>query len=152
MIDRNASDGLETLFEAGQNDTYWCIEGDDDGGVYLTTNAETREKVTPARHRGWDAEQLRDALTRDGVPAAVVNRYMAAAGFDVDPAEGTPSGLGAAIGRAMARDVLADHMPREWTGLDPQDADRIPEGMDFDAVEAAAKAAYLGALKADDDD
>ena len=43
--------------------------------------------------------------------------------------------VGRRIGRAMARDVLAESMPREWTGLDPQDADQIPAGIDVAAVE-----------------
>lgn len=54
--------------------------------------------------------------------------------------------IGRRIGEAMARDVLAEHMPREWTRLDAQDGDQIPEGMDFDAVEAAAERAYLAYL------
>ena len=51
--------------------------------------------------------------------------------------------VGTRIGRAIARDVIAEDMPREWTGLDPQDADQIPEGMDAGAVEAVARRAYL---------
>ena len=37
----------------------------------------------------------------------------------------TQTRIGATIGKAMARDVLAEDMPREWTGLDPQDADEL---------------------------
>lgn len=54
--------------------------------------------------------------------------------------------IGTKIGQAIARDVLAEGMPREWTGLDAQDADQIPEGVDHDAVEAAAENAYLEAI------
>ena len=58
----------------------------------------------------------------------------------------TPEQVGRAIGRAIDRVVIAEGMTREWSGLDPQDADQIPEGMDLAAVEAAAKAAYLAAI------
>ena len=54
--------------------------------------------------------------------------------------------VGTRIGMAIARDVLAEDMPREWTGLDPQDADQIPEGMDAGAVEAVARRVYLAAI------
>jgi hypothetical protein len=58
----------------------------------------------------------------------------------------TAEQIGQRIGRAMARDVIAEGMPRDWTGLDPQDADQIPAGVDHDPIEAAAKAAYLTAI------
>ena len=29
------------------------------------------------------------------------------------------------VGRAIAHDVIRDHMSREWTGLDPQDGDQL---------------------------
>ena len=32
---------------------------------------------------------------------------------------------GRAVGRAIARDVIAEDMPREWTGLDAQDGDQL---------------------------
>jgi hypothetical protein len=54
----------------------------------------------------------------------------------------TAEQVGKRIGRAMARDVLAEDMPREWTGLDAQDIDQIPGGIDFDEVEAAAQKEY----------
>jgi hypothetical protein len=54
----------------------------------------------------------------------------------------TTQEIGTRIGKAIARDVIAEDMPREWTGLDPQDADQIPDGMDRDAVEAVAKEVY----------
>jgi 3-hydroxyisobutyrate dehydrogenase-like beta-hydroxyacid dehydrogenase len=50
--------------------------------------------------------------------------------------------VGEFIGRAMARDVKRNGYPVEWTGLDPQDADQIPEGMDAAAVEAVAERVY----------
>ena len=58
----------------------------------------------------------------------------------------TPEQVGVRIGRAIARDVIAEAGAREWSGLDPQDADQIPEGMELAAVEATAKAAYLAAV------
>jgi hypothetical protein len=64
----------------------------------------------------------------------------------------TPRQIGARIGQAIARDVLAENMPREWTGLDPQDADQAtaaglrPDTAQWAAMERAAKAAYLAHL------
>jgi hypothetical protein len=46
------------------------------------------------------------------------------------------------IANAMARDVLAEGMPFEWTGLDPQDADQIPDGCRLDVVESIARDKY----------
>lgn len=61
----------------------------------------------------------------------------------------TAESIGREIGRAIARDVVAAGMPREWTGLDPQDADRIPPGIDIDIddVERHARAAYRECLQ-----
>jgi hypothetical protein len=53
--------------------------------------------------------------------------------------------LGILIGRAIGRDVIAEAMPPEWTGLDPQDADLIPDGISEEMIETItsnAKAAY----------
>lgn len=55
------------------------------------------------------------------------------------------------VGRAMARDVIAEGMPREWTGLDPQDADLITaygpiDGEMWDAVATEAMWAYDDAI------
>jgi hypothetical protein len=61
----------------------------------------------------------------------------------------TTQELGRRIGKAIARDVLADNLDRTWTGLDAQDADQIPEGMDRDEIEEAAKAAYLEAIESE---
>ncbi len=36
-----------------------------------------------------------------------------------------PEEIGRFVGRAIARDVLREGMPREWTGLDSQDTDAI---------------------------
>ena len=35
------------------------------------------------------------------------------------------STVGKRIGKAIAKDVLAEGMPRQWTGLDPQDGDQL---------------------------
>ena len=64
----------------------------------------------------------------------------------------TTEQIGTKIGQAIARDVLADGLPREWTGLDVQDGDELtaagidPGSDDWEAAEAAAKAAYLAAI------
>jgi hypothetical protein len=54
----------------------------------------------------------------------------------------TLESVGRRIGRAIAQDVIAHDMPREWTGLDAQDAEQIPDGMDQDEVERIAKDEY----------
>jgi hypothetical protein len=61
--------------------------------------------------------------------------------------------IGVRIGQAIARDVRVNpELPREWTGLDPQDGDQLlaagfergtPE---WDAAEEMAEAAYLEAM------
>lgn len=60
----------------------------------------------------------------------------------------TAQEIGTKIGKAIARDVLAEDMPRKWTGLDAQDVDQIPEGMDHAEVERFAEAAYGAAIGA----
>jgi len=54
--------------------------------------------------------------------------------------------IGTQLGMAIARDVIADGMDTQWTGLDAQDGDHIPPGMDRDAVEDVAKVTYLAAI------
>ena len=56
------------------------------------------------------------------------------------------------IGHAMARDVIAENMPTEWTGLDPQDAEQIPEFMDYGKVEEFAKATFLSDIEGLDEE
>lgn len=57
-------------------------------------------------------------------------------------------GIGTLIGRAIARDVLADGMSQEWTGLDAQDGDQAqaegikPGTPEWEEMEQAAKRAY----------
>lgn len=67
----------------------------------------------------------------------------------------TPAALGTQIGRAIARDVLAEDMPRAWTGLDAQDGDRLiaagiqPDTDAWAVAEQAAREAYLAQLRAE---
>lgn len=64
----------------------------------------------------------------------------------------TAKSIGEKIGRAMARDVLAEDMPREWTGLDAQDGDVAtgaglrPGTDEWEEMEQAARRAYKVAL------
>lgn len=58
----------------------------------------------------------------------------------------TAKQIGTQIGKAIARDTIADSMPHVWTGIDPQDADQIPKGMDINEVEQHAKEAFLDAI------
>jgi hypothetical protein len=60
----------------------------------------------------------------------------------------TPQEIGRRIGRAMARDAIAEGMPSGWTGLDAQDADRAtaaglePDTAAWADMEAAAREEY----------
>jgi hypothetical protein len=54
----------------------------------------------------------------------------------------TIESVGRRIGQAMAKDTIADNLPREWTGLTAEDVDQIPGGMDHDEVERLAQDAY----------
>lgn len=55
--------------------------------------------------------------------------------------------IGTRIGKAMARDNMADDLPVKWTGLTPVDHDCIPPGMDREAIEAIAQDVYFGELE-----
>ena len=61
----------------------------------------------------------------------------------------TPKSVGGRIGRAIVRDVIADGMPRRWTGMDAQDQDQVPAGMDLETVAMYARLAYMRAIDAD---
>ena len=55
----------------------------------------------------------------------------------------TAQSIGRFIGRAIANDVLSNpDWPDEWTGIDAQDADQIPKGIDRDQVEVWAEMTY----------
>jgi hypothetical protein len=64
--------------------------------------------------------------------------------------------VGRAIGEAMARDAKAEDMPREWTGIDPQDGDRataagiVPDTDEWDEMERSAREAYEAASEGRD--
>ena len=66
--------------------------------------------------------------------------------------------IGTRVGRAIAHDVLADSLSREWTGLDPVDCDQLvaagiePDTAAWTVAEATAKAAYLATLPANEDE
>lgn len=63
------------------------------------------------------------------------------------------SEIGTRVGKAIARDVVADGLPREWTGLDAQDGDVLtaagltPGTAEWAEAEAAAEAAYREAVR-----
>ena len=60
----------------------------------------------------------------------------------------TVAAVGTRVGAAIARDVLAEDLPRAWTGLDSQDGDQLiaagilPGTPEWDEVEASAEAEY----------
>jgi len=66
----------------------------------------------------------------------------------------TAQEIGTRVGRAMARDVLAEGWDRRWTGLDAQDAGQfVAAGIQFDSpawvrAETASKLAYEDAIAA----
>lgn len=60
----------------------------------------------------------------------------------------TVESIGTRIGNAIAKAVVAENMDRDWTGLEAEDVDQIPEGMDRDAVEAVAERVYTTRLRA----
>ncbi len=63
-------------------------------------------------------------------------------GFDSPEHAALTVATGIKIGRAIAQNVLAENMPLNWTGLDPQDVDQIPEGVDRELVERVAEDEY----------
>lgn len=60
--------------------------------------------------------------------------------------------IGTRIGQAIARDTLADKLPREWTGLSDQDGDQLtaagiePSSSEWEEAIEAARVAYLAAI------
>jgi hypothetical protein len=54
----------------------------------------------------------------------------------------TVESVGTRLGNAIAQTVISEDLDREWTGLEAQDVDLIPAGMDRDAVEEVAERAY----------
>lgn len=64
------------------------------------------------------------------------------------PYRETPAEVGTRVGRAIARSVIAEDLPRGWTGIDPQDGDQFtaagiePGTPEWAAAEAAAEAEY----------
>jgi hypothetical protein len=56
------------------------------------------------------------------------------------------------VGKAIAKDVLREDMPRQWTGLDPQDADQLtavglePRTPEWYEAESIALAIYSGTI------
>lgn len=67
----------------------------------------------------------------------------------MDATRETIEQVGTRIGKAIARDAIADDMNRQWTGLDDQDVDQIPDEYRdrICTVEAFARAAYEVAMK-----
>lgn len=55
------------------------------------------------------------------------------------------------VGRAIAYDVMCEDMPREWTGLDPQDGDQFSDYNmapdEWDYAEKIARQAYGAAIE-----
>jgi hypothetical protein len=71
---------------------------------------------------------------------------------DAPESSGDPLKIGAMVGRAIAHDVAAEGMPRQWTGLDPQDADQFlaagisPDTPEWDQAYEAARAAFFAEI------
>ena len=60
--------------------------------------------------------------------------------------------IGRRIGLAVAEDTIAEKMPRNWTGIDPQDGDILiqagirPGTPEWEDSERTARATFLEAL------
>lgn len=53
------------------------IKADDNGTLYMTTNAVTDEQITPHLYRGWSVDQIDamlDQLVAEGMPQDLANR------------------------------------------------------------------------------
>jgi hypothetical protein len=74
---RTKTMAIETVFDNGlSGDSRWLIERDEDTGqLYLTSNAMTREAVTPQLYNDWTGEML-DRL-REGLGVAGVDDQIA---------------------------------------------------------------------------
>jgi hypothetical protein len=57
------------------------------------------------------------------------------------------------VGRAIARDVIAENWDRRWIGLEPQDADRFmaagldPDTSEWEVATRVAKQSYRSYLR-----
>ena len=131
---------FELIAENGEGDSYSRLERRSDGAIVLTTNADERRPVTPYESAGWpnDTSEMLDQLEDQFASREAAEIFAQAAGIEIP----TVQEIGSQIGNAIARDVLANDLPREWTGLDPMDADQIPKWMDRVEVEAVAKSIY----------
>ncbi len=64
----------------------------------------------------------------------------------------TNARIGERIGRAIARDTLAEKMPHDWTGIDAQDGDQFqlagiaPDTPEWREAEAEAELAFRTAI------
>lgn len=60
--------------------------------------------------------------------------------------------IGTKVGQAIAKSVISEDMPRQWTGLDAQDGDQLtaagiePNTPEWTAAEDAAEKAYREAI------
>src|SRR5262245_5700224 len=134
------------------------------------SNHAPKTQAHQRRRRPGRAGPAADAagLERTGPPEDRRGRAVGRRAHDTICDDGCPQGsgeglqakeqlmtaqeIGAYIGKAIARDVKAEGMPRAWTGLDPQDADQLSTaGIEFGTsawvqAETAAEAAYYRTL------
>ncbi len=75
------TNGFTTLFETGEGDGRWSIEEDADGLLCVSSNAETRRVIAPDSYLGWNADQFRADLIRDGVSEDLADRVIEQAGL-----------------------------------------------------------------------
>lgn len=117
---------------------------------YYTTNGWINDAVTEI----YEMQGMREADPEHLMGcqfARIIAKHLAPG--TPDPIEAAAREVGTRIGRAIARDVLADDMPREWTGLDAQDGDQLttagilPHTAAWEWAEQCAKAAYLEAVE-----
>jgi hypothetical protein len=107
----------------------------------------------------WDV--YRQQWTRTGAPE---DRVLASldpddrASIERHTTETKSTQIGIRIGKAMARDVLAEDMPRKWAGLSAEDGDQltaagiVPGSQQWADAALAAFGAYDEAISAADDE
>lgn len=87
---------------------------------------------------GWDSEHR---TTQSLEALGLGDEYIL-------PTRTNASEIGLKIGAAMARDVMADDLAREWTGINDQDGDQLtaagiePDSQDWQEAISAAQAEY----------
>jgi hypothetical protein len=125
--------------------TFGYVSGD--GGGYFFTHRATRSETIAS----IEVDQ------RDGCGGLTRDEAMEALDIHLDPEpEKTIEEIASEIASEIVRDVLGEDLPREWTGLAPQYADRLEsllnehgydsESDDWGRAKSLVKSAYLAEI------